>query len=149
MRRGIATFRFLRLAPLTCDQRRSGWVLSLVWVVSMGIGLSPMGRRATQWGIDRLFPDQALSTGAIQGDLPAMDAALRNGANVNARGTYAGRTPLMVACIHGRVEVAAFLLAHGADPHSVDEKGLTALHLALRSKRPEIVTLLRAAGATR
>jgi uncharacterized protein len=75
-----------------------------------------------------------------------MDRALRFGADVNFRGSYAGRTPLMVAAIHGRTEVARFLLSRGADPRLTDQKGFTALALARRSKKRETARLLEMAA---
>ena len=78
-----------------------------------------------------------------------MNQAVYYGADVNARVSYAGRTPLFVAAIHGKAEAARFLLAHGAEPNLKDEKGLTALDLATSERHPDVAQVLLAAGAKR
>ena len=59
----------------------------------------------------------------------------------------AGRTPLHAAVLDGHQEVAALLLAHGADPNMTDEKGQTALHLAAFGGYRAAVDVLLARGA--
>ena len=46
------------------------------------------------------------------GNLDSLDAALRTGLPIDARDKY-NKTPLMVACAHGRTDVAKFLLERG------------------------------------
>lgn len=72
-----------------------------------------------------------------------MAEAIANGAAVDCRITYAARTPLMVASIHGKGSAAAFLLANGADPLALDTKGLTAADLARQCHHPELEQLVR------
>ena len=72
-----------------------------------------------------------------------------------ARGAAADRptrlekaTPLHWAAEQGNVEAIRILLDHGADLHSQQLSGATALHLAAgRSRNPEAVRLLLARGA--
>jgi hypothetical protein len=89
-------------------------------------------------------PDLVLAHGVFDNDPQLMKRALRHGANVNRGGSYAGRTPLMVAAIHGRVEATQFLLAHGADPKLTDRKGLSALALAKQQGREEVARIIAA-----
>jgi ankyrin repeat protein len=58
-----------------------------------------------------------------------MEAAcflLDRGADINSRNDYV-QTPLMYACMAGRVEVVRLLLARGADPTLRDKQFMTAL----------------------
>ena len=64
--------------------------------------------------------------------------------NVNAV-TKLKATPLIAAATHGHANIVKLLLASGADRHmSVD--GMTALTLAKRGCKGEVVALLEAAG---
>ncbi|MFP4190533.1 MAG: ankyrin repeat domain-containing protein [Candidatus Hydrogenedentota bacterium] len=53
-----------------------------------------------------------------------------------------GRTPLHLAVVHGRTEIASYLLEEGADPHSMDEDWRTPLHEAVAGGHEEIVDRL-------
>ena len=71
-------------------------------------------------------------------------------ADVNIRGMD-GKTPLQAACDSGygtpeRAELAALLIARGADIHAVSSAGQTPLHQAA-SGSPKCVRMLLAAGA--
>lgn len=69
---------------------------------------------------------------------------------VNARdtgGIYGGYTALMYAASHERPDIAAMLLAKGADVNAAAENGETALSLARKSESKAVEKLLLAAGA--
>jgi len=71
---------------------------------------------------------------------------LQNGACINAQNKV-GRTPLYeVVKVDGSTEATRCLLAHGADPHIVDENGNTVLHEAVDFMALEEVKLLLRAG---
>jgi len=53
-----------------------------------------------------------------------------------------GISPLELACWKGHTQVAKGLLAHGADPTSIDHYGVTALHKAAAFDNVECVRLL-------
>ena len=65
---------------------------------------------------------------AMSGDLATVRVLVAAGANVNA-GAADGATPLIVAIVKHRPDVAIFLLENGADPN-VSTPGYTALHAA-------------------
>ena len=73
---------------------------------------------------------------------------LEHGADPNAPpptddGTPASRTPLMAAVALGRIKIAQALLDAGADPDRRNDKGETALDLAIKAENDELVDLLR------
>ncbi|XP_075996338.1 dynein axonemal heavy chain 12 isoform X1 [Genypterus blacodes] len=58
-----------------------------------------------------------------------------------------GRSPLFVAVDAGLIENVSFLLQHGAEPDSLDQEQDSALLIALRSERPDLVELLLLGGS--
>ncbi|KAM3318539.1 hypothetical protein ACQJBY_035977 [Aegilops geniculata] len=58
-----------------------------------------------------------------------------------------GRTPLLVALIHGSTNTASYLLDHGADPGKADDKGFAPLHHAAKADR-KMTELLLAKGVS-
>jgi ankyrin repeat protein len=82
---------------------------------------------------------------AVVGSLEGMTMLLDHGADVNAPNSV-GATPLMWAA--SDLAKVQLLLARGANPKAVSQRGRTALFLAARSDRSaDIVKLLIAAGA--
>jgi ankyrin repeat protein len=71
----------------------------------------------------------ALHMAARRGNVEASEALIACGANIEVRDSL-GETPLRRAVNCGQTDVAALLLAKGADPHSVGSKGLTPLSAA-------------------
>jgi ankyrin repeat protein len=74
-----------------------------------------------------------------------MDAALKNGANVNAVVEGTG-TPLAIMCGCG-VDGVRLLLDRGADPNVADGEGMTPLLAAVMFDRRDMVRLLISKGA--
>lgn len=92
--------------------------------------------------------DVLLMQSVMRGDIAGVTRALNTGADPNTteqislglelddgrlRPKDAVRTPLMWACSLGQVEIVRALIAGGADPSAVDERGWTALCFALGS----------------
>ena len=65
---------------------------------------------------------------------------------VNAR-INSGATPLMITCSNGHVNVATYLVEHGANIHLQDKNGATCLHYASERGHVEVVSQLLAVGA--
>jgi ankyrin repeat protein len=80
------------------------------------------------------------------GDVDALSALLAKGADVNARDRY-GQTSLMVAVIHGRLEVVRWLITGGAHLDHTAKFGLSALMLAVVRGETAIAETLAGAGA--
>ncbi len=66
-------------------------------------------------------PDAALLHAAERGDADEVARSLRAGAKVESRDSR-GRTPLLIAATHDRLDVARLLVAMGADPDAVDDQ---------------------------
>ena len=77
------------------------------------------------------------------GHINVIEFSLQNGANINWQTEDSKTTPLMIAGDRNQIETVKFLLGHGADPHLKDKNGLTALDMANRYNKKEIVELLR------
>ncbi|MGE0811747.1 MAG: ankyrin repeat domain-containing protein [Vicinamibacterales bacterium] len=83
---------------------------------------------------------------------PVLEALAAGGADLAVR--LHGRTLLHLAAAKGDVDVAAWLLDHGADPHAgiecddgCAERGYTPLHSGLAVRDEEMTALLLARGA--
>ena len=71
---------------------------------------------------------------------------LQNGANANARDER-GWTALIWAVWFNHQKTVPQLLAYGADPNLPATDGITPLQMAQQSNHPDLVTLLKQAGA--
>jgi ankyrin repeat protein len=79
---------------------------------------------------------------AFKGDMVTLRRLILDGVNVESAGKER-RTPLFLACSSGHTEVAAALLAAGAQVNTRDLTGATALHwAALRRDRCTVFLLL-------
>jgi hypothetical protein len=73
---------------------------------------------------------------------------VQNGANTETKDTLMGQTPLHVAAMQDRKEVAALLLTNSADTEAKDESGQTPLHLAVKyGRKTDVAELLLAHSA--
>ncbi|XP_058965683.2 ankyrin repeat and EF-hand domain-containing protein 1-like isoform X1 [Pocillopora verrucosa] len=95
------------------------------------------------------FPDVTymnISDAAKVGDLETLKSAFARGVSVDQRDKYY-KTPLMAACAHGNIEVAAYLLQIGADINARDNFKWTPLHHACHSGQVDLVQFLLENGA--
>ena len=91
-------------------------------------------------------PAAAFRRAAEMGDLPGLKALLEKQADIDSRDAV-GRTPLMLATLHGQTNAVAVLLAYGADPNAADADGTTPLQAAKAGDHPAIVAALQRYGA--
>ena len=89
----------------------------------------------------RPAPALTLTEIARAGRVDALAAILASGAAIDGRDAD-GRTPLMLAAIHGHREMVRQLLAAGADPHLRDPSDQTAAQLALAAGHAQIADLI-------
>jgi ankyrin repeat protein len=86
-----------------------------------------------------------LNQAARAGDLERCREQIQAGSDVNGAGMHAMK-PLMSACEAGSLEVAIYLVEHGADINSHNDSG-SALMWAIHSKNIELVKYLLSQGA--
>ena len=97
-------------------------------------------------------PNQADAAGAtpLMWAIPDIGKArllIEHGANVNARSSTLGRTPLLIAAGHpGTVKLLELLLARRADLHARDAARFTALAIAMQSADIEVLRFLVDSG---
>jgi ankyrin repeat protein len=72
---------------------------------------------------------------------------LDKGADLEARDTESGATPLYHAAAWGRTAVVELLIARGADLNAGNKAGITPLAAALKSGFAETAALLKQHGA--
>lgn len=90
--------------------------------------------------------DAQLLSAAMDGELPAISAALEAGASPSATDSN-GRTALHMVAANGLRQAIGDLLERGAEINAADTEGLTPLHMATGYQRPDTVRALLAAGA--
>jgi len=83
-----------------------------------------------------------------EGDLDALQAALNDGAEVNAPGRM-GMTAVMIALDLKDLEKVRLLIQHGADPEQTDQFNTTALRHAVQRDFAEGVRFLLGLGVDR
>ena len=84
---------------------------------------------------------------AWEGNIKAVEQHLASGTDVNAEDALYGDTPLLWSTGFGHKEVAALLIAKGADVNAKAEGGWTPLHYATGGDDKDIAELLIANGA--
>jgi hypothetical protein len=90
--------------------------------------------------------DQKLLDAASADDLAGVEAALRGGADINARADY-GDTALNIACQNGRLALATRLIEAGAAIENLGGADLTPLMNAVFGGHVPLVRLLLDKGA--
>ena len=106
-----------------------------------------VGSRPLTWTDRYRKPPRTLLEAAARTDTDRVRDLIRRRAKIESREHATGRTPLLIACARGYLEVASMLLEAGADVHAVDSKNDTALHLAATERAPTITGMLLERGA--
>jgi len=91
--------------------------------------------------------DVALLEAAARGDVAGIERALAGGADVDTVIGRNGRPPLTQTVVGGYSAAVVRLLSAGADPSIRDAHGFTALHVAAKLGRADLVAVLLEAGA--
>jgi hypothetical protein len=91
--------------------------------------------------------DRQLLVAAAKGELPAVEAALSDGADVNVRDDK-GLEPLWLAAEKGHLQIVELLLKNGADPYTAHDapRPITALGIAAMRGHAAIVSAMLRSG---
>ncbi|HEY3739232.1 MAG TPA: ankyrin repeat domain-containing protein [Bryobacteraceae bacterium] len=73
----------------------------------------------------------ALLYAAREGHMATVEALLAGGANVNQTGQGDKITPIVMAIVNGHLDVAKYLLDHGADPNLASNTNITPLYAVI------------------
>jgi quinoprotein dehydrogenase-associated probable ABC transporter substrate-binding protein len=127
---------------------RTGWT-PLMWAAwadnpASARMLIAHGARLDATDNDGLTP---LAIAAQNAKVKTIPVLLDAGADVNARVTKGGYTPLMLASLSGSNVLATSLIEHGADANAANSGGVTALMIAAAGNHPAIAKLLLQSGA--
>ena len=90
-------------------------------------------------------PDISIHQAVKDGNIEVIKQRLAAGTDVDEKDV--DLTPLHFAAVHGRKEIAALLIAEGADVNTKDRWGKTPLHFAASKGQKEVATLLIAESA--
>jgi ankyrin repeat protein len=91
-------------------------------------------------------PSLNIHEAAFRGSIEAVKQAIADGADVNAKSSRKGSTPLHSAAFDGHKEIAELLIANGADVNAKIVILGTPLDWAIKYKRNETADLLRKHG---
>jgi hypothetical protein len=94
-----------------------------------------------------LGPKIDLHTAVIEGDFDAVKKHIQAGSDLEVKEPSGGSSPLILAVLLGKTEIAIALIEAGTDVNLKNKEGSTALHTAAFFCRPEIVRVLLASGA--
>src|ERR1700733_1469314 len=123
--------------------------LALAWVGLLGVAcrLATSPAAFLDAGLEEPTPSDRLHAAVRDGDLEQTKRLIEAGVPVDTRNAL-GSTPLQDAAWNGNREIAAFLIAHGADINARHpEAGSTALYYAIATGHADMVELLLHSGA--
>lgn len=83
----------------------------------------------------------------LAGNLRAVEQHISAGTDLNQKEGFGGNTPLMLAALYGKTEIAKALLDARCELNLQNKAKGTALHQACFFSRPQIVEMLLSAGA--
>lgn len=121
--------------------------LALVGLLLLGCRLASGTAAGTDAGPQEPTASDRLHLAVRDGDFSQTKQLIEAGVPVDARNAL-GSTPLHDAAWNGNTEIAAFLIAHGADVNARHpEAGSTPLYYAIVTGHAEMVELLLRSGA--
>lgn len=109
----------------------------------------PASAEGAPAGVEQPAAVQSIHAAVISGNLEAVIQLLDQGEEIDKADPEGGSSPLILAAMFGRMEIAAYLIDRGADLNFQNNDGSTALHTAAFFCRTKIVTALVEGGADR
>lgn len=138
---------------------KKGWFWAMVLIVLSAAGIGAWKtieyhqyRNSPQWALDELrkmgipFSPQNFMRAVERDDRRAVELFFKAGVDANEV-VSGGRTPLMIMAERGDYAKTRLLLENGVDIHFENERGESALSVALEKRHIPIFRLLRHAGA--
>ncbi len=137
--------------------------LAITWFLSLALqaqtvaevinrGDTVLALKLIKGGASPNLPDAngttPLMTACRSGNMPIVNFLLDNGATADQPRSPKGRTALMITCAYyGGITITKLLIAHGADVNATANDGTTALMLAAKNAKLDVVEYLLAKGA--
>lgn len=94
-------------------------------------------------------PKDDLHTTIMNGNMVALKQHIAAGSDLNVKEHIGGSTPLIMATLLGKTDMAKALINAGANLNLKNNDGSTALHVAAFFCRPELIKMLLAKHADR
>lgn len=92
-------------------------------------------------------PQEDLHTAILKGNLAVLKQHIAAGSDLNVKEQMGGSSPLIMATLLGKTDMAKALIDAGANLNLKNNDGSTALHIAAFFCRPDIVKMLLAKRA--
>ena len=92
--------------------------------------------------------DSCLHLACKSGNLDTVKIILKRGLDINEPGHFL-RTPIMYACLHGKMEIAKYLKSSGAVLNTLDTKKENIMHMAVLSGNVQLLEDLRSCPKTK
>ncbi|MCU0438158.1 MAG: ankyrin repeat domain-containing protein [Raineya sp.] len=102
---------------------------------SKSVALEKTEKSATKPKVD-------LHTAVMKNDIESVKQHIAYGSDLNEKEPFGGSSPLIIACLFGRTEIAKLLINSKADLNLQNNDGSTPLIVAAFFCRPEIVKML-------
>ena len=119
----------------------------LAFLLLIGIGLFHPAISFAQKNVKA--PKEDLHTIVMAGNLTALKQHIAAGSDLNVKEAMGGSSPLIMAALLGKTDMAKALIDAGANLNLKNNDGSTALHIAAFFCRPDIVKMLLAKRADR
>ncbi len=92
-------------------------------------------------------PNISIHDATVAGDIEAVKQHIAAKSDLNSKDPFGGSTPLLIATVFDKPEIAKILIEAGADLNKTNNDGSTPIHSASFFCRTEILQMLIDAGA--
>ncbi len=132
------------VSPNTVDPKGNPMLIVAILDKSYKVIDLLLADKTTDVNLPNKSGETPLMMASIEGDLPLVETlALKHQADINKTGW----TPLHYACTTGRLSVAQFLVANGANVNALSPSDTTPLMMAVNSGNEQLIKFLLDNGA--